>query len=101
MTFVASGQQTIERITVLGNDADGFLGISVSGYGSNTVVMVLPPGTSLGQVQIPPGGEYTAPVPQVLELGSAEAFTLNVTVRATNATEQSVPFEATQDVPAA
>lgn len=102
VTFVASGTQTIEGISVFGSDIKNLVpGATTAGYGSNTVVLTLPPGTGLGQVTIPPGGEYTAPLGQDLALSSAEAFTLSVTVQATNGTDCSVPFEASQEVPAA
>lgn len=102
VTFVASGTQTIEGISVFGSDIKNLVpGATTAGYGSNTVVLTLPPGTGLGQVTIAPGASYTAPLGQDLALGSPEAFTLNVTVRATNATDASVPFQTSQDVPTA
>ncbi len=102
VTFVASGTQTIEGISVFGSDIKDLVpGATTSGYGTNTVVLTLPPGTGLGQVSIPPGGEYTAPLGQDLALSSPEAFTVNVTVQATNGTDCSVPFEASQEVPEA
>lgn len=102
VTFVASGTQTITGISIFGNDIKNLVaGATTAGYGSNTVVLTLPPGTGLGQVTIAPGASYTAPLGQDLGLGSPEAFTLSVTVAASNATECSVPFETSQDVEAA
>ena len=89
----------INQISILGSNANGFLGISVTGTPGRAVTMVLPPGTSLGQVFIEAnGGEYKAPVPQVLTFGGPEATTLTVTATATNG---GIPFTTTQDVPAA
>lgn len=102
ITFVASGDQTITGISIFGSDIKNLVaGATTTGYGSNTVVLTLPPGTGLGQVTIAPGAAYTAPLGQDLGLSSAEAFTLSVTVAASNATEDSVPFETSQDVEAA
>lgn len=102
ITFVASGTQTIDGIAVFGSDIkDLVAGATTAGYGTNTVVLTLPPGTGLGQVTIEPGNSYTAPLGQDLALGSPEAFTLSVTVRATNGTDASVPFETSQEVEAA
>lgn len=102
VTFVASGDQTITGISVFGSGIKNLVpGATTAGYGSNTVILTLPPGTGLGQVTIPPGAEYTAPLGQDLGLGSPEGFTLSVTVAATNATADSIAFEASQDVPPA
>lgn len=102
VTFVASGTQTIEGISVFGSDIkDLVAGATTAGYGSNTVVLTLPAGTGLGQVTIAPGDSYTAPLGQDLALGSDEAFTLSVTVEASNATDASIPFETSQEVEAA
>lgn len=52
--FVASGVQTITGISVFNTDIKNLVaGATTPGYGTNTVVLTLPPGTGLGQVTIP------------------------------------------------
>ena len=104
VTFTVDSGQTITGITIFGADIkDLVAGATTDGYGTSTVVLTLPPNTSggVGQVTIPPGDEYTAPLGQDLGLSSPDAFTISVTVTALNAASGDVPFTSTNSVPAA
>lgn len=102
VVFQASGGQTINDVQVFGQPIENLaVGATIAGEGTSMVTLTLAPGTSLGQVTVPPnGGSYQAPAGQTLILGSNAAFDLTVTVNATNATECSVPFETTSPIPA-
>ncbi|MFX4287813.1 hypothetical protein ACQBJO_14845 [Janibacter sp. G349] len=96
--------QTITGITIFGSDIKNLVpGSTTSGYGTDTVVLTLPPNTTsgVGQVSIAPGGSYTAPLGQDLGLSSPTAFTISVTVKATNELAGDVPYTSTNPVPAA
>lgn len=104
ITFVVDNGQTITGITIFGSDIKNLVaGATTSGYGTDTVVLTLPPNTTggVGQVSIPPGGSYTAPLGQDLGLSSPTAFTISVTVKATNELAGDVPYTSTTPVPAA
>lgn len=97
VTVEFSADVVIENLTLGGIDPGG-LGITVSGKGTNTVTMTVPPsGLSAGS-NIPPGGEWTSPLPQVLTFAAGSgAISLTVTVTAANG---GVPFATTQELPA-
>lgn len=104
ITFTVDNGQTITGITIFGNDIKNLVaGSTTTGYGTSTVVLTLPPNTSngIGQVSIPSGGSYTAPLGQDLGLSSPTAFNISVTVVASNGTASDVPFSSTNPVPAA
>lgn len=104
VTFTVDNGQTITGITIFGTDIKQLVaGSTTTGYGTSTVVLTLPANTSggIGQVSIPSGGSYTAPLGQDLGLSSAGAFNISVTVTASNATGSDVAFTSTNAVPAA
>ena len=104
ITFVVDNGQTITGITIFGSDIKNLVpGSTTSGYGTDTVVLTLPPNTTggVGQVSIAPGGSYTAPLGQDLGLSSPTAFTISVTVKATSELAGDVPYTSTNPVPAA
>lgn len=104
ITFTVDSGQTITGITIFGTDIKILVaGATTSGYGTDTVVLTLPPNTSggIGQVSIAPGGSYTAPLGQDLGLSSPDAFNISVTVTASNSTPSDVPYSSTNAVPAA
>lgn len=101
VTFQVDSGQTIEAIQIFGNDIKNLaVGSTTSGYGTDTVVLTLAPGSELGQVTIEPGGSYQAPLGQDLVLSSPDAFTISVTVMASNGTAESIPFATSEFVPA-
>lgn len=101
VVFEVDNGQTIEDITTFGQQIEDIAeGATISGEGTDTVTLTLAPGTGLGQVTIPAGGNYQAPAGQTLTLGSDTAFNLTVTVTATNAEPGDVPFTTTEAVPA-
>ncbi|QNF93868.1 hypothetical protein [Janibacter sp. YB324] len=104
ITFVVDNGQTITGITIFDKDIkDLVAGATTSGYGSDTVVLTLPPNTNggVGQVSIAPGGSYKAPLGQDIGLSSPSAFTISVTVKASNELAGDVPYTSTNPVPAA
>ena len=104
ITFTVDSGQTITGISIFGSDIKNLVaGSTTSGYGTNTVVLTLPPNTSggVGQVSIAPGGSYTAPLGQDIGLSSPDAFNISVTVTASNGTASDIPYMSTNPVPAA
>lgn len=104
ITFTVDNGQTITGITIFATDIKILVpGSTTDGYGTNTVVLTLPPNTTggTGQVSIPSGGSYTAPLGQDIGLSSPTAFNISVTVTASNGTASDVPYTSTNPVPAA
>ncbi|GGD07842.1 hypothetical protein GCM10007231_03250 [Nocardioides daphniae] len=81
-TFELAGAN-INRISAAGMDANGFSGMTVTGYGTPTAVLTLPP-NFFGRNAAAGGGTMSVPVALTLETSSSTPTTLDTTIVASN-----------------